>query len=217
MPQTGITTVRASQHAGPSAFPVCAPPESGSPGPPQDGESRLGRGGLGHEWSGRSPRLHSARPRPGRPSRGGGPDELMGAGRREPHPRAPRSRRSRVVQARAAGSGAAAGHWLRTPNAAVPSSSEKGAARPPPGRGALGPDAKRPRPVVEATPRRGGARRPWITPRPRPAGRDPRPLRAPTGGPQLGGGRAPLAGPSGARGLRARTPAPGRRSPRRRN
>lgn len=131
MPQTGITTVRASQHAGPSAFPVCAPPESGSPGPPQDGESRLGRGGLGHEWSGRSPRLHSARPRPGRPSRGGGPDELMGAGRREPHPRAPRSRRSRVVQARAAGSGAAAGHRLRTPNAAVPSSSEKGAARPP--------------------------------------------------------------------------------------
>ena len=34
---------------------------------------------------------------PGRPSRGGGPDELMGAGRPKPRPRAPLFPRSRVV------------------------------------------------------------------------------------------------------------------------
>lgn len=41
-----------------------------------------------------------------------------------------------------------------------PVAAKRGPRAPPPGRGALGPDAKRPRPVVEATPRRGGARRP---------------------------------------------------------
>ena len=143
----------------------------------------------------------------GRPSRGGGPDELMGAGRLEPRPRAPQSPRSRVVPetaARRAEQWPGTGFGARTHRTTTITNREQtpGPQTARPGRGALGPDAQRPetrlgapRPALEG---HGG---PGRAPPLRPAGLGPPTSRsAHTGGPATWRpGCAPLAGPSGAR------------------
>lgn len=72
--------VRVPTRPGPS------PPPPGAAAAPGAGR---GRAKPGADGSRDSDQARAPRPPPGGPSRGGGPDELMGAGRWEPRPRAP--------------------------------------------------------------------------------------------------------------------------------
>lgn len=172
---------------------------------------------MSHEWGGQSPRLgQRVHPPPGCPSRGGGPDELIGEGHRGPRLRAPPlPARQRGPRCSSQARGAHPGQGPRPP---APPASPSGngpefakSYRPAAGLGAPAPTGPQiwlaaPRPVVEGRSAPDDPHHRGLPAQDAPSA----PRRARTGGPatwQPGG--APSAGPSARRGLRApRRPRP---------
>lgn len=207
-----------------SALLVC-PPQAGTPGKiPRVATADWGvRAGMGHEWGGRSPRFgQRAHPPPGCPSRGGGPDELIGEGRPEPRLRAPAPREAGWSQRQQQGELSAPGTRPAPTRTRHHQEAEQTRVRqkPQPGRWAPGPNAHRPPNLARGPQARGrGAQRPRTTPTIaacRPGTPPPPRARRAQVAPQLGGPAAPprrgLAG-SAACGLRG-APGPPHARPR---